>query len=57
MAVTFDLNKIFKFRFDILKDNRNFHINSGFLQKFNPECRAKTDKIIYYVFGALKIKS
>ena len=29
MAVTFDLNKIFKFCFDILKDKLNiFHINS-----------------------------
>ena len=31
MAVTFDLNKIFQFCFDILKSNRNiFNIYSGF---------------------------
>ena len=31
MAVTFDLNKIFQFCFDILKGNRKIlNINSGF---------------------------
>ena len=32
MAVSFDLNKIFQFCYDILKGNRNiFDLNSGFL--------------------------
>ena len=34
MAVTFDLNKIFQFCFDILKGNRNiFNMNSGSFMK------------------------
>ena len=36
MAVTFDLNKIFQFCFNILKDNRKiFNINSGFFMNTN----------------------
>ena len=34
MAVTFDLNEIFQFCFDILKGNRNiFNMNSGSFRK------------------------
>ena len=36
MAVTFDINKIFQFCFDILKDNRKiFNKNSGFFKNTN----------------------
>ena len=57
MAVTFDLNNIFKICFDFLKDNRNiFHINSGFflIQIFNPKWGAKyfDDVIIKDAYGS-----
>ena len=35
MAVTFDLNKIFQFCFDILKDNRKvLNIDSGYFYRY-----------------------
>ena len=42
MAVAFDLNKIFQFYFDILKNNKKiFNINSGVFMNINNKVHSK----------------
>ena len=45
MAVSFDLNNIFQFCFDILKGNRNiFNMNSGFFMNIKVEPKMARQK-------------